>query len=117
MRKTFLALVAFDLALSLSACALVGQPGTSALLASTKAFVVAEQSFDTAVEAADITVNTGSLAPATVQKIKTIADQGYGAIKLGRAAIAAGNASSISAEQSALTSFVTQLAALVPAKS
>jgi hypothetical protein len=103
-------------ALALSACAALGPSAASVDLKATQAFVVAEQTFDTAVKGADIAINTGALSPAAVREIKTLADQGYADVKLGRAAVAAANPASIGAEVSALNALVSQIAALVPAK-
>ena len=117
MKRTYLLMGAGLAALSLAACASTGSPVLSAQLTATKAFVVSEQAFDTVVQAADIAVDTGALPASTVQKIKTLADAGYADVKVGRTAIAAGDATTITAEQAALASLVTQIAALVPAKS
>lgn len=96
-------------------CASVGGR-LSPILTATHDFTVAEDGFDGAINSADVAINTGALPAMTVAKIHAIGDSGYVYVKAGRAAIVAGNATSVEQEAAALTALIPQIAALIPAK-
>ncbi len=87
--------------------------GTSAAsLDGAKTFVAAEAAYDAAVQTADTAIDTGQLAPATVTKLKSLADAGHVYVVAGRVAVSTANATDLATETAALAALVAQIAAL-----
>lgn len=120
--KRFILAAALTASLALGACATTGTaPGAPVLgqtLADDKALLAATAGLYGANVAASAAVDLGALKAGSPQAVR-VADllaQAKGALDVGRAAYAAGNASGYLAQMAAVQSTVAQAWALIPAK-